>query len=220
MSFFKKLFFLIIILFAFSSDGITQDSIFLDNPSFEDFPRRGGDYYLSIKGWYDCGLNGFPGETPPDIHPVPKAAWEVDMKPHDGRTFLGLVIRYNKTWESLSQKLKAPLESGKCYSISVSLARSPLYKSHTTRSDEIENFIHPAVLQIWGGDELCSKKQLLVQSAPVENSEWEMKEFTFSPNEDFKIITIQAFYADGNPKAYNGHILVDNFSPIVEIQCK
>ncbi|MEO5905099.1 MAG: hypothetical protein ABIQ11_00120, partial [Saprospiraceae bacterium] len=66
-----------------------QQVITLINPSFEDMPRKGGEPPIPIKGWHDCGLSKFPGESPPDIHPVPGVAWEVSKGPYDGETFLG-----------------------------------------------------------------------------------------------------------------------------------
>lgn len=220
MACFKKIIFLIpLFLFVITCKGLAQQIIPLDNPSFEDVPRRGGESLTPIKGWHDCGLYNFPGETPPDIHPVARKAWEVAMLPQHGKTFLGLVVRYNDTWESLSQRLDESLEGGKCYFISLYLARSPLYKSHTTRSDEIENFTQPALFMIWGGDNYCSKKFLLAESQPVVNEEWALNEFVLHPKEDYSAITIEAFYKYPILNAYNGHVLVDNISPIIEIPC-
>src|SRR5688572_22282653 len=88
----------------------SQDTIYLFNSSFEDMPRKGGEMSHPIKSWNDCGLSKFPGETPPDIHPLPSRAWGVNMHPFDGYTYLGLVIRYNDTYESVSQALSIPLK--------------------------------------------------------------------------------------------------------------
>lgn len=211
---------LFFIIIGCTNIGLSQEVIVLSNPSFEDMPRRGGDFNGPIKGWVDCGLNIFPGESPPDLHPVPGTAWEVTKLPQHGKTFLGLVVRYNNSYESLSQRLESPLEKDKCYLLTVQLARSDAYKSRTTRSqDKAENFVQPAILQIWGGREFCEEKQLLAQSIPVENNEWMVYDFKFTPDENFKAITIVAFYADGSQEAYNGHVMVDNLSPIVEIDC-
>ncbi|MEO6130368.1 MAG: hypothetical protein ABIQ02_00875, partial [Saprospiraceae bacterium] len=87
---------------------IAQEAVMLENPSFEDIPRAGGQSTAPIKGWHDCGLTKFHGETPPDIHPVPTSAWEVSKPAYDGNTYLGMVVRYNDTYESLSQALSSP----------------------------------------------------------------------------------------------------------------
>ena len=201
-----------------------QDTIYLRNPSFEDVPRKGGEFSPPIKEWHDCGLVRFPGESPPDIHPVygvPGNAWEVSKKAYDGKTYLGLVTRYSDTYESVSQKLDKPIESGKCYTLSIFLAKSDDYKSRTQRSrNELENFIQPVECLIWGGDDFCSHDQLLVHSGPVSNSEWKEYRLTFSPNKSYQYFTIGAFFEYGYLTPYNGHILVDALSPIVEVKCQ
>ena len=199
-----------------------QDTIFLTNASFEDVPRKGGQHWTPIKGWQDCGTEKFPGETPPDIHPVPGAAWQVNKQPYDGGTYLGLVIRYNNTYESVSQELESSLEQGKCYTFSAFLARSTAYVSATHRSSAsnmTENFSHPAVLRIWGGDELCWNGQLLAQSEQVDNSDWKNYTFQFNAAQAHSHITIEAYYTSEASENYNGHVLVDAISPIVEVSC-
>jgi hypothetical protein len=101
------------------------------------------------------------------------------------------------------------------------MARSETYKSGTRRSQYVlENFISPAVLRIWGGNESCEQKELIGQSHPVENTGWKHYRFVLRPKDNYSSITIEAYYANLTPKAYNGHILIDNLSPIVKIECK
>ncbi|HZV69250.1 MAG TPA: hypothetical protein VFG10_06880 [Saprospiraceae bacterium] len=198
-----------------------QITIHLDNPSFEDTPRAGTPYTPAIKGWDDCGHFQFPAETPPDIHGEKSNAWSVALKPYDGETYLGLVVRYNGSYESVSQKLGKPMKKDSCYSFSAFMARSEAYKSATRRSNyALVSFISPAVLRIWGGNEACEQKELIGQSHPVENSGWKHYRFVLRPKENHTYITIEAYYANLTPVAYNGHILIDNLSPIVEIECK
>ncbi|MBK9984963.1 MAG: hypothetical protein IPP15_21800 [Saprospiraceae bacterium] len=198
-----------------------QDTIYLDNPSFEDIPRAGTAYTPSIVGWNDCGHALFPGETPPDIHPVPAHAWDVSMQSFDGKTYLGLVVRYNGTYESVSQKLTQVLKKDKCYSFSAFLARSDSYRSGTMRSNaKLENFISPAVLRIWGGNKSCDLAELLGQSYPVDHANWKEYNFVLWPKEDYSFITIAAYFADDADAGYNGHVMVDNLSQITEMECK
>ncbi|MFZ1677453.1 MAG: hypothetical protein WAT91_09275 [Saprospiraceae bacterium] len=198
-----------------------QITISLDNPSFEEIPRAGTAYTPSIMGWHDCGFAQFPDETPPDIHPVPAHAWEVSMQPYDGHTYLGLVVRYNGTYESVSQELNHILTKEKCYSFSAFLARSDTYVSGTRRSkSNLENFISPAVLRIWGGNKSCDRLELLGQSDPIDHANWKEYDFVLRPREDYTYITIEAYYADPDKPANNGHIMVDNLSEIHEIECK
>ncbi len=88
----------------------SQHVIELNNPSFEDAPRKGGHSTMPIKGWQDCGKINFASASSPDIHPVVPPAWEVTMKAWDGSTYLGLVTRDNGERESVSQKLTSPME--------------------------------------------------------------------------------------------------------------
>ena len=230
-----QLFFISFIFSIISIPDVTsQDTIYLTNPSFEDKPRKGGQFVIPIKGWYDCGLNLFPDESPPDIHPTPDYAWDVDKKAKDGSTYLGLVTRYSATYESLSQPLKQIPEPGKCYVLSVYLSVYEIYNSPTRRSTQIrnsnnripghtsstENFANPVELRIWAGDEFCKKEQFIGRSGAIGNHDWRYYKFEFSPEKPFSYITIEAYFIPGTTEAYNGHILVDGFSPIIQVDCK
>lgn len=201
-----------------------QQTVKLQNPSFEDMPRKGVPGMPSIKSWHDCGLSKFPSESPPDIHPVLTNAWDVALEPYDGNTYLGMVTRANDTYESLSQALGTPIEAGVCYSFSAYLVRSDQYKSATSRTqqlgtNELENFVRPAVFLIWGGNYFCDKAELLGESPPVSNDDWMRYKFLFQPQRTHKYITIEAFYKTPILEAYNGHVLVDGLSDIVPVEC-
>ena len=201
-----------------------QEIIKLQNPSFEDMPRKGVPGMPSIKGWHDCGLSKFPSESPPDIHPVVNNAWEVALEPYDGNTYLGMVTRANDTYDSLSQALSTPIQGGVCYTFSAFLVRSNQYKSTTSKtqqlgSNELENFVRPAVFMIWGGDYFCDKAELLGESPAVSNETWKKYTFLFHPQKTHKFITIEAFYKTPILEAYNGHVLVDGMSDIVPVDC-
>jgi outer membrane protein OmpA-like peptidoglycan-associated protein len=212
--FLPVLFLLFVPIIAFS-----QEVIKLQNPSFEDTPRRGGEFSSPIKGWQDCGLTRFPGESPPDIHPVPATAWEVSKKAYDGETYVGMVTRDNDSWESLSQALSSPILAGTCYSFSAFISKSERYRSPTRKSRDSVDFIRPAVMMIWGGDFFCDKVELLGESPPVTNTEWKQYHFLFQPQKTHKYITIEAFYKTPILESYNGHILVDDLSDIVPVDC-
>lgn len=201
-----------------------QETIRLQNPSFEDMPRKGVPGMPSIKGWHDCGLSKFPTESPPDIHPVVNNAWDVALQSYDGNTYLGMVTRANDTYESLSQALSSPIQAGVCYSFTAFLAQSNQYKSATSRTqqlgtNELENFVRPAVFMIWGGNYFCEKAELLGESPPVTNSEWMQYKFVLQPQHSYKYVTIEAFYKTPILEAYNGHVLVDALSDLVPIEC-
>ncbi len=197
------------------------DTIYLSNPSFEDRPRQGGStqFNLPIEGWFDCGLIRFKGESPPDIHPTPGSAWKVQKYAIDGDTYLGMVVRDNDSWESLSQRLSQPLEKGSCYSFSIFLSRSGMYESRSHVTQSAANYVTPAVLRIYAGNGFCGQQELLAESEPVTNDEWRQFNFKFEPSAKHSFILIEAFYKTPVLVPYNGHLLVDGASQIVKIDC-
>lgn len=186
------------------------DTVFLSNPSFEDYPRAG----RQPMGWYDCG---FPNETPPDVQPDP--TFQVNKPAFHGNTYLGMVVRDNETWESVSQRLSKPLRKGKCYSFKLDLARSEDYYSQSRVTNEPANYATPAKIRIFGGYGYCDKNYMLAESKLVINTRWIEYEFKFEPIGDYSYITIEAYYQTPTLFPYNGNILVDHASPIAPIPC-
>ena len=194
------------------------DTIQFRNSSFEDEPRKGGTPPLGIRDWMDCGMINFPNESPPDIHP--KNIWNVKTKPSDGNSYLGLVVRDNESWESVSQGLELPLLVEKCYQLSIDLSRSEKYISMSKRSMKEINYGIPTVLRVWGGTTYCDKLELLCTTEVIKHKEWETYSFEFSPKSNLNAITIEAYYKTPVIIPYCGHILVDNLSDLVEIECR
>jgi len=221
-------------IFAMAASVTTaQDSIRLNNPSFEDTPRAGGlGFSIPIRGWHDCARAVYPDQSPPDIHPHPEA-WMVSVEAQEGNTFLGMVVRDNESHEFISQALEVPIKGGQCYSFSIFLAQSETYMgvrngsaaSLNANSSSLDSlvftnpFMKPAVLRIWGGRSICSKGELLGVSAPVTNRNWKEYRFKFEPDSSNRYITLEAFYVTPVLSAYNGHILVDQASAIVQLAC-
>ncbi len=216
---------LLILIFASSTIGIwaQTDVITLSNPSFEDTPRKGGQVN-GIKGWYDCGILNFPEESAPDIHP--QDFWENTKQASHGETYLGMVVRDNETYESVSQRMSSSMKAGQCYSFSMELSRSSKYLSGSrfaleNNGDKSQNYSYttPAVIRVWGGSGYCDTKELLAETVPVRHSEWKTYPFKLSPSFNHKVITIEVYYKVPVLIPYNGHVLVDNCSDIVEINC-
>lgn len=188
-----------------------QEVITLTNPSFEDRPGAN----RPPMGWKDCGYQ-FPGETPPDVQP--SGSWEVYKPASDGDTYLGMVVRENDTWESVSQPLSGTLKKGKSYSFDISLCTSEVYLSATKANQHAKsNYTTPAKLRIWGGNSYCSKEVLLAESPLITNNQWKKHSFVFKPGKNVTYIVLEAFYKTPTLVPYNGNILVDNASPITEI---
>lgn len=213
----SKIHILIVILTSVVNITYAQsDTIRLKNPSFEDTPKRGGESSQNISGWFDCGKISFPAESPPDIHP--NGFWNVNLEPNDGKTYLGMVVRDNATYEVLSGVLDQTLKAKKTYKMSVYLAQSQNYLSHSRTTHKKENYNTPSVFWIWGGDEYCNEKQLLYESPPIDHDNWRKYEITFKPDNDINAITISAYFTPNTDLAYNGNILIDNISEIILVK--
>jgi len=207
-----------------------QEKIYLKNPSFEGSPHSGGENqflrlnhllevnpFSPIPDWTDCG---FKLETPPDLHGFNTGFFNVYRTPYDGVSFLGMVVRFNETWERVSQKLEKPLQAGKCYSFSIHLARDLNYKSATRESEEVEqSFAKPCVLRIFGGNGYCSTKEMLGETVEIENTEWMRYDFVFKPKKNWDYFEVQAYWKTPVFFPYNGNLLLDGASVIEEVSC-
>ena len=199
-----------------------QDTVRIYNGSFEDIPRAGNhNNNLDIRGWFDCGLYLFPGESPPDIHPAPDTAWEVKKNAVEGRTYLGMVVRENESWESVTQMLKQPILANQCYALKIYLAQSSTYLSATKINANLQSFTNPAVLRIWGSNDPCtSARELLAESDPVKNKNWKQFTFRIKARRNYKYITLEAFFKTPSLFPYNGHVLVDGLSDFIPMECE
>lgn len=173
----------------------------LENPSFED-PTNCGEVPES---WYNCGPSE---ESPPDIQP---GCFQVTTTAAVGKTYMGLVVRDNNTWESLGQRLSTPLQKGRTYVLSSFLARSGLYLSQSRSTGEEVNYATPVVLRVWGGWDYCDRAELLAESPLITNTEWQEYDLKLATNSDhINFITLEAYYKTPNLFPYNGNLLIDN----------
>ena len=186
----------------------SQDVIHLKNPSFEDIPRasRPPEFWQNY---------GFPDESPPDTHP--SGEFSVSKPAFHGNTYLGLVVRDNDTYESVGQDLTHPLKKGSIYKFSLKLCKSDLYMSLSRKNKNTVNYNKPAIIKIFGHNKASKKKELLWNSPPISSTDWEehLCEFKLTQNADQ--LSIVAYYHTPTLSAYNGNVLVDDCSPIVEI---
>lgn len=182
------------------------------NPSFEDEPRMGE----VPEGWQNCGP---VDETPPDIQPSPDPAspyFGVQHLALDGETYLSLSTRDNNTWESLGQQLSEPLLAGEKYEFSVYLARSDDFVSVSRSSMREVPFTQPVILKVYGGNAPCEKLELLGETTPVDHWEWMEYRFSFVPQQSVNHLMFEVFYETLIDGPYNGHVLIDHCSAILE----
>lgn len=187
--------------------------IYLRNASFEDIPRNS----MAPVGWNNCG---FPAETPPDVHPDPMNQFQVGMSPQHGRTYLGMVVRDNDTWESVGQELSEPLTGGQCYDFWINLARSKVYLSQSRVSNRPANYVTPTKLRIHGGYDFCDRQELIGESDLVTNYDWEEFSIRLSPTEDYTHLVFEVFYKTPTLIPYNGNLLLDNASALMPSDCE
>ncbi len=213
----KNLVFLLFISLMYLPLFGQDEPIVLINPSFEGIPMEGSINGTLPNGWYDCG---FPGESVPDVHPKEGGgAFQVIKEAFNGKTYLGMVVRDNETWEMVSQRLSSPLEAGKCYEFSMALCRSELYVSPGRADGELKNYSTPAKLRIWGGTGYCNRAELLAESSLVVNLRWLIYNFRFEPKQAYSYIVLEAYYATPSFLPYNGNILLDDASNIFPVPC-
>jgi len=217
--------FFFVLLFTWSNDANAQGkSIKLKNPSFNGTPQIGA----RILNWYNCGS---PTETPPDIQPnldpFGTSFFGVTQKAYKDSTYLGMVVRDNDTYEAVGQRLRYPLEVGKCYEFNMHLSRSKIYFRSHDGDDVIAinpdkkpgNMDQPVIVRIWGGSGYCGKNELLAESDLIKNTIWKKYKFRFEPKEKIGFIMIEAYFKIPTVFAYNGNVLIDNLSDIVPVPC-
>lgn len=196
------------------------DTVYLKNPSFEDYPHLGASNHSSIRSWFDCGSILFGTETPPDVHPVADSEFEVYKSAADGNTYLGMVVRDNDSWESVAQRVSSPLQAGSCYSFTIKISMSETYSSASKQNTNRKlPYDKPAVLRLWGGDGFCGKKELLAESKSVTNIEWKDYDFLIEPSRSYSFIMLEVFYKTPTLLPYRGHILLDDASHFVLTPC-
>jgi outer membrane protein OmpA-like peptidoglycan-associated protein len=205
----KRFWQLSLCVFYFNAQNIkAQQIIKLENPSFEDMPQVAH----TPKGWVDCGD---PNETPPDIQPNP--TFQVYKSPKQGKSYLGMVARDNETWEAIGQRLKAPLQAGRVYQFNLSLCKSTLYVSKSKRTGRDTNYDNPLIVRIWGGDLPCVRSELLQETVPVSNTDWQTYYFEFRPKANHNYILIEAVHKRPTILPCNGNVLIDNASDLVGV---
>lgn len=166
--------------------------ITLNNPSFEDTPADA----TTPMGWFPCA----PGTTP-DILP---GFWGVYQEASEGETFVGLITRFDGSYESIGQRFSEKLQKEKCYTFSIDLAQSKAYAGYT----------EPLKIRIWVSNKKCKKEQLIFESEFITNPNWKTFEVNFIPETDSKFILIEAYYTE-DEISRTGNILIDNITTLL-----
>lgn len=188
MNILKLIFLTITVTFTTSLSA----QITLNNPSFEDEPA---DATVPM-GWFPCAP-----QTTPDILP---GFWGVYSEASDGETYVGLITRFDGSYESIGQRFSERLDNETCYSFNIDLAQSLSYAGYND----------PLKIRIWVSNKKCEKEQMIFESDFIEHSNWETYKIEFTPEKRAKYILIEAYYTDGKISR-TGNILLDNITPLI-----
>jgi len=196
------------LFFLFNLSAQPATPIVLNNPSFEDTPGHS----RTPKGWENCG---FEDESPPDVHPT--GEFGVTKEAAHGKTFLGLVVRDNDTWECAGQLLPQPLLADTCYQLSFLACQSKAFSSFSKAKQKPADYITPCVIRIWGGytDKEKDGFEMLAETEPVANTDWEEYALSFTSTAPYDYLYLEAYFDQGRSHPYNGNVLVDDLSNIV-----
>lgn len=202
-----KSFIQIFVLLFCVNNAFSQSDIRLMNPSFEGKAAHGTVPIF----WKNCANQN---ESPPDLHSSSQGFFGVRQAAFHGKTFVGMVTRDNDTWESIGQQLETPMLEATTYQFSIYLARSKQYISLTKTTRQEQNFNAAVTLRIWGSNYMDDRGQLLAESVPITNTDWNDFTFEFTPTEDWQYIILEAFYINEDNFSYNGNLLLDYCSSI------
>jgi hypothetical protein len=184
----------------------TPDTIHFDNPSFEGLPSAG----RIPNGWKDAIASG--SNSPPDTQP---GNYNVSLPAADGNTYLGMVCRDNGTFESVSQKLKYPLDTNHVYAFHIYLACSDSHVSFSQTIQKLANFTALIGLKVYGMNSVTNTPFLLTV-LPQATNHWTKYLIPLVPEQPVETIIFEAF----NPHSINvnGNILLDHCSPILRVK--
>lgn len=166
--------------------------ITLNNPSFEDEPADA----TTPMGWFEC-----TDSTTPDIFP---GYWGVYDEASDGDTYVGLIIREDRSYEAIGQRTSGTMSTDKCYRFTIDLAHSNAYSGYDA----------PARLRVYIGATKCGQDQMVFQSEFISHEEWRTYTIEFTPDEASNYIFFEAVDKKGVLMGSKGNILLDAISSI------
>lgn len=210
----KNLFSLFSLMLCAMFGAEAQDQINLNNPSFEIkkfFPYGEHPCCKAPNGWFACGGEDL---NTPDVQP---GHFNVTLPPAEGDYYLGMVTRDNDTWEAVSQRLRKQIEGGKVYTFNLKISYSDILRSQSRITQRPALYNTPVKIRLWGGSGYCNKSELLDETPLIDHTYWKQYNFRFEPRRNHSFFTIEVFYKTPTPIPYNGNVLIDDASPIVEV---
>ena len=214
----KRLLFVVILLLV---NNKAYAQLTFINPGLEGTTGQG----ITPGPWQNCMPFGFfvnpYGEyATPDSHPNTPPIYEIILPPSEGDSYIGFgeIVPYfgipgiTTFQEGFSQELSSPMIANNCpYIFTIDLANG--LTPDPWNMTGIETTI--AEVKIFGGYDVCSEDELLWESGPITNEDWETYIVEFIPSENYTHILFEAFKAD--PKSECGYVLADNITPIINV---
>jgi hypothetical protein len=194
------------------------DTIEIRNGSFEQLSEGENPF---VSEWSDCGDTQ---KTPPTVFVNGDPLLRSNEIAQDGIRFMTLVTRDDSTWEAVAQSLTRPLQAGKNYVIKCFIRRSYL-ESEADLIAQKESIEPPIVFKLHSIGEIKEQAidrnnilEELGESDLIIEKDWEEHTFVFRPKKEVNILMIEAFYQVPVLLPYNGHLFIDNISPIYEVE--
>lgn len=185
------------------------DTIYWSNPSFEGLPNPG----QAPPGWFSYHESF---NSPVDLQP---GSFGCKTRPKHGKTYVGMVMRNNGTFEGIGQRLGIPVKKDSCYQFSAWVAISDSYKSITLESIHTPvPFTESGILILAGKNTQSGQGEVLAISDVVDHVTWEKITFTFKPViDDLDELGLFILSDCNQLPEKNGNVLLDHLSPIYKI---
>ena len=202
--------------------GIFFGQLTFINPGFEGVPTGTGQGETPAP-WQNCMPFGFfvnpYGEyATPDMQPnLNNPIYEIILPASEGEKYIGFghitpyfdIPGINEFQEGFSQELSNPMIANSCpYIFTIDLANGLTPDPWNTTG--IQTTI--GEVKVFGGFDVCSEEELLWESGPITNENWETYTVEFTPSNNYTHILFECFKSD--PNAACGYVLADNITPI------
>lgn len=204
----------LVLFILISNITFSQQTIRIKNGSFEKVETH-NVMVVAVDHWDSFGFEKFPDESPPDVIDNADPVWDIPNKTIFGSKYISLVCRDNDSYESIGQKLVKPLNAGSKYRFSVYLCLSNIFLSKSRLTSKEVNFNKPVVLRIKGGGKF--RQELLIESPPIVDHRWTKYTFEIEVKAPTKFLVFEVGFSSNEKEPYNGHILIDNISDLVEV---
>ncbi|MEQ1745635.1 MAG: hypothetical protein ABMA02_09425 [Saprospiraceae bacterium] len=189
-----------------------QDTIYLQNPSFEgDAPECG-----KMPAYW---LNGTDERLKDGPYIAPGCDFGA-IDPAQGERYLCLKTHTGGITEQVAQRLGqgSRLNRDSLYKMSLLLAYAPDMIERKPNGKKGRPFDEPASLRIWGTNYTSDHKELLANTPLIDHNEWKTYDLMLRPQENtYDELLFEAISATRTGGSTNGNVLIDHISPIVRV---